>query len=107
MKGTGSEVKKIFTGLAKKYKPGSIKKPLSFYFSLDDEKWTVFLTPEKCQVQGGKATDAADCVLKTSPELFVKIWRGEYTPGAMDFMSGKVRSNAPQLLRDFENAFEK
>jgi len=106
MKKRVSEVEMIFTSLEKQFRPGSVKQPLSFYFSLEDEKWTVFLTPEKCQVKCGKATDSADCVLKTSPELFVKIWRDQYSPGAMDFMSGKIRSNAPQLLRDFQKAFE-
>jgi uncharacterized OB-fold protein/putative sterol carrier protein len=100
-----SEVEQVFLGLEKYFKPGAVSKPLSFYFSLDEEKWTVFVSPDKCEIKQGKATDAADCVLKTTPELFMKVMRGQYTPGAMDFMTGKIRSNAPQLLRELVRAF--
>ena len=45
-----------------------------FYFSLDDVRKTVLLSRESCEVQDGKTVERADCVCKTSNELFIKIW---------------------------------
>ena len=92
---------KAFEELQSRYKPGKIDQPLTFYFSLGDDpgqKWTAKLSPEACEVEAGK-TDDADCFLKVSEELFLKLIRGEWTPGAMDFMSGKIKSNDPTKLK--------
>ena len=49
-----SEIAKIFQGLPKRFQKGTVKKPRTFYFSLDeDEKWTVALTADKCEVTPG------------------------------------------------------
>ena len=73
----------------------------------DDEegqKWVVKATPEGCAVEEGK-TDGADVLLKTSEELFLKMIRGEWTPGLMDFMSGKIKSNDPTKLPLLKDCF--
>ncbi len=101
-----SEVAKIFKGLPKLYVGGNVKKPTTFYFSLDeDEKWTVALEPGKCTVKPEKSENA-DCFFKTSKQMFLDVWTGKYTPTVMDFMTGKIKSNNPTMLRDFAAAFQ-
>jgi putative sterol carrier protein len=100
-----SEVSRIFKGLPKKFKKGSVSSPKSFYFSLgDDEKWTVTLSPDECVVEEGKSEDA-DCFFKASPEMFLDVWNGKHKPSATDFLMGKIKSNNPLMLKDFVAAF--
>jgi len=102
-----SEVAKIFKGLPKRYEGANIKKPTTFYFSLDDdEKWTVALEPGKCTVTPEK-TENADCFFKASKQMFLDVWAGRHTPTVMDFMTGKIKSNNPTMLKDFVAAFQK
>jgi long-chain acyl-CoA synthetase len=101
-----ASVQEIFDGLKKHYKKGSVKEDRTYYFSLDDFKYTVKFEGDKIKVEEGKTVEEADCVLKTSADMFVKMWGG-YKPGMMDFMSGKIKSNNPTLLQEFANAFEK
>lgn len=102
-----SEVAKIFKGLAKKYVGANVKKPTTFYFSLDeDEKWTVRMEPGKCSALAEKS-DAADCFFKGSKQMFLDVWSGNYTPTAMDFLTGKIKSNNPTMLKEFVAAFQK
>jgi putative sterol carrier protein len=102
-----SEVAKIFKGLPKRYEGANIKKPTTFYFSLDDdEKWTVALEPGKCTVTPEK-TENADCFFKASKQMFLDVWAGKHTPTVMDFMTGKIKSNNPTMLKDFVAAFQK
>jgi len=98
-------VPEIFDSMTKTYKKGSIQEDRTYYFSLDDYKYTVTFEKDKIKVEEGKTVDEADCVLKTSPEMFVKVWEG-YKPSMMDFMSGKIKSNNPTLLQDFAGAFK-
>lgn len=96
-----------FASLQQRYKPGVLEAPLTIYFSLGDEpgqKWTALLTPESCVIQPGK-TEGADLLLKTSEELFLKLLRREWTPGVMDFMSGRFKSNDPMRLGVLKDCF--
>ncbi len=100
-------LKAVFDEMKRRYKPGAVDKATSFYFSLGDEagqKWTMTLTPKECKVVEGKIENA-DCVLKTSAELFVKMMTGKFRPGVGDFLSGKVKSNDPEMLKLLESAF--
>jgi putative sterol carrier protein len=98
-------VPEIFESMNKAYKKGGIKEDRTYYFSLDDYKYTVTFEQDKIKVEEGKTVEEADCVLKTSPDMFVKMWEG-YKPSMMDFMSGKIKSNNPTLLQDFAGAFK-
>ena len=102
-----TSIEEIFTGMKAAYKAGSYKEQKSFYFSLGDDKWTVTVGPRSCRVDAGKTVDEADCVLKTSPELFIKMWNGDYTPGMGDFMTGRVKSNDPYALKPFMESFKR
>lgn len=99
-----SEIKAVFDQLAGRFKAGKVEEPVVFYFSIDDEKWTVTIEPDSVHVKEGK-TDEADCFLKTSKDLFVKMMSGKYTPGMTDFMSGKVKSNDPWKLKLLQEVF--
>jgi long-chain acyl-CoA synthetase len=100
----------LFAELESKFKPGVVPKPLSFYFTLGGDplaKWTVKVDASSCEIRPGKPEgSAADCVLKTSPEIFARIVREAYTPGVAEFLSGAVKSNDVELLLTFQKVFE-
>jgi putative sterol carrier protein len=100
-----SEVAKIFKGLPKRFNKDAVVKPRVFYFSLDDEKWTVKLGKEKCEVLTGRQD--ADCFFKASKKMFLEVWNGKHTPTAKDFLTGAIKSNNPMLLKEFVAAFKK
>ncbi len=99
----------LFEELETKFQPGSVSKPTSFYFTLGNDehaKWTVVMDAQRCSIRPGKPEGGtADCVLKTSPDIFRKIVREAYTPGVAEFMSGAVKSNDVELLMTFQKAF--
>lgn len=100
-------LERLFNELPETYVNAVVSKPVSFYFSLGDVKKTVQLSPEKCLVTDGKTVEQADCVCKTSPEFFLKIWREGYRPGMKDFLSGTIKSNNPNSLQLFLKSFGK
>jgi len=97
----------ILTTLPELYRKGIFSVPTTFYFSIDDVKKTLTLDGDGCTVKEGKTVEEADCVCKTSSEMFARIWNDGYRPGIMDFMGGAIKSNAPQLLQQFLQAFGK
>ena len=102
-----SEVAKVFEKLPSMYKKDGVKKPRTYYFSLDeDEKWTVALTKDGCTVTPGKPAADADCFFKSSKQMFLDVWNRKYTPSAKDFIMGSIKSNNPMLLKEFVDAFE-
>jgi long-chain acyl-CoA synthetase len=100
----------LFQELEAKFKPGSVEKPISFYFTFGDApftKWTLKIDPSSCEIKSGKPPGGtADCVLKTSPELFARIVRESYTPSPAEFISGAIKSNDIELLQTFQKAFQ-
>jgi long-chain acyl-CoA synthetase len=97
----------VFRELADRFLKGSVESPVSFYFSLGGgERWTIQITRDSCEVAPGKVVDPADCVLKTSPEIFRRIVREAYTPTPAEFMSGMFKSNNIGLLFTFQKAFQ-
>jgi putative sterol carrier protein len=95
----------IFSTLQQQYQKGIFTVPTTFYFSIDDIKKTVTLDAKNCTVEEGKTVEEADCVCKTSQEMFSRIWNDGYRPGIMDFMGGAIKSNDPQLLQQLLVAF--
>lgn len=104
-----SPMQSLFDDLQGRFVANAVAKPTSFYFSLGeaaDGKWTLALAPEGAVFrQGRPESGTADCVLKTSVEIFEKIVRESYTPSVAEFMSGKVKSNDIALLQVFQKAF--
>ena len=102
-----SEVAKVFEKLPALFQKGAVKASRTYYFSLDDnEKWTVSLTKDRCEVKAGKPAADADCFFKASKQMFLDVWSGKYTPSAKDFIMGSIKSNNPMLLKEFVDAFK-
>lgn len=99
----------LFSELQGKFQKDAVDKPVSFYFTLGSDekaKWTVVVSKDACEVKLGKpAGGTADCVLKTSAEIFTKIVRDSYTPGPSEFLSGAIKSNDVGLLMTFQKVF--
>ena len=103
-----SEIAKIFEKLPKLFQKGAVKTPRVFYFSLgEEEKWTVRLSKDKCAIEAGKPAQDADCFFKASERMFLDVWTGKHTPSATDFLTGKIKSNQPLMLKEFIAAFRK
>ena len=100
----------LFRELHGKFAPDAVKNPVSFYFTLGQDersKWTVLVDKQRCDIlQGKPQSGTADCVLKTSPEVFTRIVREGYIPGASEFMTGLVKSNDIGLLLEFQRVFQ-
>ncbi len=100
----------LFRELEGRFRADRVEKPLTFYFTLGaevDEKWTLRLDTARCTAERGKPDGGvADCVLKTTPEIFTRIVREAYTPTPMEFMSGAIKSNDIGLLQTFQKVFD-
>ena len=100
----------LFAELETKFRAGEVERPLSYYVSLGNDelaKWTVRVDALRCDVRVGKPPGGeADCVLKTSPEIFAKIVRESYVPSPADFVSGVFKSNDVTLLMTFQRVFQ-
>jgi putative sterol carrier protein len=102
-----SEIAKVFKSLPKRFNKAAVKAERSYYFSIGEhDKWTVHVTKTKCAIEKGKNGDA-DCFFKASPELFLDVWNGKHQLGPTDFLTGRVKSNNPILLKEFVAAFHK
>lgn len=95
----------LFNALQNSYRGGIFTIPTTFYFSIDDIKKTLTLDADSCRIEDGKTVAEADCICKTSGEMLNRILNEGYRPGIMDFMGGKIKSNAPQLLQQLLTAF--
>ena len=101
------DLKKVFEKLRKKFTAGKVDKDLVYYFSLgeaDDHKWTLTIGPKKCSIKKGKVENA-DCVLKTTPDIFLRMVLENYIPGGMDVITGKVKISSIPLLRQLQEVF--
>jgi|SRR4051812_42754102 long-chain acyl-CoA synthetase len=102
-----TQLQTTLEALKGRFKAGSVDGTVTYYLSLgdgQDEKWTLTLTPQSCQLTPGKIA-VADCVLKTSTELFIKLVNGAWKPDAADFLLGKIKTNDVLLLRRLQEAF--
>ena len=102
---TVNDVAAVFRALPTRFRRGIAAKPLVYYFSIEDEQWTVFVGPEDCEVKAGKAVENADCFLKTTKEIFLGTINGTYMPSMTDLVMGRVKTNNPMLLQTFRETF--
>lgn len=100
----------LFRELEGKFVAGRVPQPITYYFTLGAEeldKWTLKVTPDRCEARPGKPPGSqADCVLKTTPEIFTKIVREAYMPSPTEFMTGLIKSNDISLLLTFQKVFD-
>lgn len=103
-----TQLQSTLESLKTRFKAGVYEETVTYYLSLGDtegEKWTLTVTPESCHLTPGKI-EVADCVLKTSSDLFVKLVNGSWKPNATDFMLGKIKTSDVLLLRRLQEAFD-
>jgi long-chain acyl-CoA synthetase len=101
-----ADVAALFALLPKRYRPGVLSAPRTYYFSVGDHKYTVRLTPEVATVESGRTVANADVVLKTTPELFeAMVVRGRM-PGAFDVTMGRIKTNDPVGLAQLRELFD-
>ncbi len=96
----------LFAELQERFVAGAVDRPLSYYFALGEDRWTVRVSRDACEVMPGKVVNPADCVLKTTPAIFTRIVREAYTPSPAEFVSGAVKSNNINLLFTFQKVFQ-
>ena len=105
----GVELEPLFMSLEERFVRAQVDDSVSFYFSLGDEdeqKWTVSVDADSCAVHQGKPQHGkADCVIKTSPEIFKKMVKDSYVPSFDEFMNGTIKTNDPNLLMRFQAVF--
>jgi hypothetical protein len=102
-----NSVQAALESLRTRYKPSTIDREIVYYLSLGegpDEKWTVTLTPTACSMTRGRVGNA-HCVLKMRAEVFRRLVDGSFKPGAIDFMTGKIKTNDINLLLRLQQAF--
>lgn len=102
-----SRLEDVLEGMRARCRPTAVDREIVYYLSLGDraeEKWTITLTPQGCSMAPGRVGNA-ECVLKMRAELFMKLVDGSYKPGAMDFMTGKLKTNNLDLLLRLRQAF--
>jgi putative sterol carrier protein len=100
-----TDVAEVFRLMPTRFIRGKIDRHLAYYFSIENEEWTVFVGPDSCEIRRGKAVEKADCFLKTSKEIFLATVSGARTPTVTDFITGKIKSNNPLLLQTFREIF--
>ncbi len=99
-----SNVRAIFENMPDRYITGKVSHPISYYFSVGDQKWTATLHPDHVDMVQGRQGDA-DCVLKCDPKLFEKMVIKGKMPGPLDIARGKIKSNSPGMLADLKSYF--
>lgn len=100
------DVATIFKMMPSRYKKGSAAKSTSYYFSIGDDKYTVKIEPTEVKVETGKTIENADVILKTTPELFIKMVVEGKAPGALDIARGKIKTNDPMGLQKLRSMFD-
>ena len=105
-----SGIADVFDELLDKYMAEVVTRPITWYFSLGDSsegKWTVGVAPGGVlDVRPGRPTGGqADCVLKTDLKTFERIVRERYVPSFAEFADGRIKTNDPDLLRQFQSVF--
>ncbi len=99
-------IPQLFAAMPGRYRSGKLDRPTTYYFSIGDHKYTVKLDATACVVEDGKTVENADCVLKTTPELFEKMVVHGKMPGPIDIARGKVKTNDVTGLSKLRDLFD-
>jgi len=99
----------LFGELPTRFKPDAATEGASWYFSLGGEegRWTVIVEPGTCEVRRGKPPGGvADCVIKTSPDLWTRMVREAYVPEVSEFVTGAIKTSDLDKLQVFAQLFK-
>jgi 1-acyl-sn-glycerol-3-phosphate acyltransferase len=94
--------------LRERFLPEEWVAPRTWYFSLDAAewgKWTVRAERAGAEVWAGRPAEPADCVLVAPPEVFLRMLEEGEIPPVADFVAGRLKTNRPDLLREFQRLF--
>jgi long-chain acyl-CoA synthetase len=95
--------------LAGRFDAERVQRDVVWYFSLGDKtgpRWTVTLTGDGVVVKPGRPSGNADCVVKTSEDIFTRLVQDAYLPDPSEFISGTIKTNDIPLLIEFSRVFD-
>ena len=95
----------IFAFMESRYNTGVVHEPVTYYFSIGEQKWTVTCTPDGVEAQQGRHTSNADCVLKCDPKLFERMVFEGKRPGPLDIARGKIKTSSVEHLKNLQRLF--
>jgi len=98
----------LFAELNERFLPDAATEAASWYFSLGGEegRWTVAVEPGTCTIKRGKPIGgAADCVVKTTADLWTRMVREAYVPEVSDFVTGVIKTSDLNKLQAFAQIF--
>jgi len=96
-----------FRSLEKKFSRDRVDKPMSWYFSMGEVRWTVIIDEDGCRVLEGRPPGgSADCVVKASPDIIKRLIQDSYVPGPSEFVSGVIKTNDIPGLIEFSRVFD-
>ena len=101
-----SVAEEIIEELQRRYDPARIKKPSTWALALNGKggpRYTLEISTENLVIKKGKHD--ADIVIITSDEFLRKIVFEAFTPGVPEFVSGKIKSNNPMGMMEFQAIF--
>jgi putative sterol carrier protein len=104
-RGQATDVKDIFHQVKENYRPARVTRNLIFNFIIDDELWTVSLSPQSCTIVEGANAEVADCTLEMPKEIFLGSFNGSYRPSITDLFTGKIKVDRPEMLYAFKELF--
>ena len=66
---------------------------------------TVSVDEAAVKVKPGRPDGGADCVVKTSEDIFSRLVQDAYVPEPAEFISGTIKTNDIPLLIEFSRVF--
>jgi putative sterol carrier protein len=98
-----TEVSDVFRQLKENFKPGQFNRSLTYNFLIDEERWSVSVSPQALQVEADNQAPFADCTLEISRQIFLDAFNGDYRPSMIDLLTGKIKVDRPEMLFAFKD----
>ena len=100
------QAKDALDSLTARFDAQRVERPVSWYFSLGELKYSVAVDGAACTVQAGRPQGgAADCVIKAEPDMIRRLILDAYIPTPAEFVSGAIKTNDIPLLIEFSRVF--
>lgn len=97
----------LINALKERYIPGQVDRRTTYYFHVDDHRYTLVLLPDRMEIVDGKPQAQADVVVKCTGDLFRKVFVEGGMPGPLDLARGRFKTNDPDGLRRLARVFRK
>ena len=96
---------RAFHSLNGRFDPARVERPVTWYFSLGELRYTVAVDAQACTVSNGRPSGSADCVVKCSADMLVKMVEKAYIPDPAEFINGTIKTSDIPLLIEFSRVF--